>query len=240
MRLFFKFFVAVVAIFIVASAGFYYWLAYYNGDLLDVSSLAQFSPANQATAIDSCSNTSITVLPPIAFGKHLPNAISATEDFDPSAPALNTLSQSAGDVKARHNLPLQLARILICHPGKSLDYQFKTIRLGIRLERKFTNQQLFTIYMNHVYLGQNLQGVYAASQSYFEKPPDQLSLAESATLAGLIRQPNYYLTGPDKLLLRRNEVLDKMASSGKITQEELQIAEQEPTENLNGPATKKR
>ena len=238
MRLFVKFFVVIVAIFIGASAGFYYWLTYYNGDLGDVSSFAQFSPANHATAIDSCSGTSITVVPPNAFGKYLLNAITTAEDFDPSATTLNTVSQAASDVMSHHSLPLQLARLLICNPGKSLDHQFKAIRLAVRLERKFTDEQLLTIYLNRVYFGQELYGVSAASQAYFGRTPDKLSLAESATLAVLIRQPNFYLNHPDKLLPRRNEALEKMTSAGKITQEELKMAEQEPVQNLNGAANK--
>ena len=240
MRLFFKFFVAVAAIFIAASAAFCYWLAYYNGDLPDISSLEQFSPANPSTATDTCNNSSITVLPSDEFGKYLPHAITTAEDFDSSTTTLKSFSQAASDVRPHHSLPLQLARLLICVPGKSIDHQLKTIRLAIRLERRFTNEQLLTIYMNRVYLGQNLQGVYSASQLYFGKPPGQLSLAESAALAVLIRQPNFYLNHPEKLLPRRNEILEAIISAGKITQEELQAAEHEPLPNLNGPATKKR
>jgi membrane carboxypeptidase/penicillin-binding protein len=230
MRLFFKFFVAVAAIFIAASAGFYYWLVYYNADLPDVSSLVQFSPASRGTAIDTCSNTSITVLPSDAFGRYLRDSITIAENFDTATTTLKTVSPATSDVKHR-NLPLQLAPLLICNPGKSLDFQFKTIRLAIRLERKFTNEQLLTIYMNHVYFGQQLQGAFAAANYYYRKTPDQLNLAESATLAGLVKAPNFYSLHPNKLLPLRNEILEKMARAGKITQEELQTAEQESLEN---------
>ncbi len=215
MRLFFIFFIAIAAIFIVATAGFYYWLAYYNGDLPDVSSMAQFSPITQGTAIDTCNNTSIAVVPSNAFGKYLPDAITTVEDFDISATILKTVSQAASDVRSHHSLPLQLARLLICTPGKSLDHQFKTIRLAIRLERKFTNQQLLAIYMNRVYFGQDLKGVFAASQSYFGEAPDQLNLAKSVTLAALIQAPSFYLNQSPT-----NCFLVEMTSWGKWSTQE--------------------
>jgi membrane carboxypeptidase/penicillin-binding protein len=240
MRLLLKFVVAVSVLIVLASAGFYYWLAIYSADLPDVTSLAQFLPMHQATAVDPCSNASITVLPAYAFGKYLPSSVVVAEDFDSSTSALRTLWQAIERGTRHRNLAVGLAPALICHPGRTLDFQTKTIRLAIRLERQFTNAQLLTIYMNHVYVGQELQGVAAAASAYFHKTPDQLDLAESATLAALIRWPNFYLNHLDKLVSRRNEILEKMASAGMITSSELQISEQQPLPNINGPTTKKR
>src|SRR5437016_4061008 len=83
--------------------------------------------------------------------------------------------------------PHPFAPTLNSDRGKSLKHQSKTLSLAFRLERKLTSDPLLTVYMNHAYFVQELQGVFAASNAYFGKPPDHLTLAETATLAGLIR-----------------------------------------------------
>ncbi|HTX99709.1 MAG TPA: PBP1A family penicillin-binding protein [Bacteroidota bacterium] len=84
---------------------------------------------------------------------------------------------------------------------------------AVQLERSFTKDEILEFYLNVVYFGRGAYGIQAASQVYFGKDPSELSLAEIATLIGLVKGPAYYdpLVHPERALARRNVVLAQMA-----------------------------
>ena len=101
--------------------------------------------------------------------------------------------------------------------------------LALQIERHYTKDQIFTMYCNQIYLGSGNYGFEAASEYYFSKPVGQLTLAEAATLAAIIRGPIYSpTTHPDRALARRNLVLSLMANDRKITKEQAEAAMKEP------------
>ncbi len=84
--------------------------------------------------------------------------------------------------------------------------------LAVRLERSFTKEEILERYLNEVYFGNGAYGAQAAADRYFAKPASDLTLAESALLAGLLRAPSTYdpFTKPDEATARRNRVIDAM------------------------------
>ncbi len=101
--------------------------------------------------------------------------------------------------------------------------------LAIQIERHYTKEQIFTMYCNQIYLGSGNYGFEAASEYYFSKPVGQLTLAEAATLAAIIRGPIYApINHPDRALARRNLVLQLMAHDRKITEAQADAAMKEP------------
>ena len=101
--------------------------------------------------------------------------------------------------------------------------------LAIQIERHYTKEQIFTMYCNQIYLGSGNYGFEAASEYYFSKPVGQLTLAEAATLAAIIRGPIYApINHPDRALARRNLVLALMAHDRKISDAQAQAAVKEP------------
>ena len=97
--------------------------------------------------------------------------------------------------------------------------------LALEIERHYTKDQIFTMYCNQIYLGSGNYGFEAASEYYFSKPVSQVTLAEAATLAAIIRGPIYSpINHPDRALDRRNLVLALMVRDRKITKAEYEAA----------------
>jgi penicillin-binding protein 1A len=117
-------------------------------------------------------------------------------------------------------LTMQLAGGLFLNRSeRSLRRKAQETMLALQIERHYTKDQIFTMYCNQIYLGAGNYGFEAASEYYFSKPVGQLTLAEAATLAAIIRGPIYSpIAHPERARNRRNLVLLLLARSGKITQ----------------------
>ena len=126
---------------------------------------------------------------------------------------------SGGKMQGASTLTMQLARNLFLSPDRSWHRKVQESMLAIQIERRFTKQQIFTLYANQIYLGHGVYGFEAASQFYFSKPAKQLVLDEAALLAGLPKSPSYYspINHPDHAIKRRNLVINAMLEDGKIT-----------------------
>jgi penicillin-binding protein 1A len=90
---------------------------------------------------------------------------------------------------------MQISRTLFCTPSKMLHRNLAELRAAAQLERRFSRLQLFTIYANRAYFGQDLIGVEAAARQFFYKEPDNLNVGAAALLAGLIKSPSLYSPG---------------------------------------------
>ncbi len=95
-------------------------------------------------------------------------------------------------VRGASTITQQLARNLYLTSEKKLDRKVKEAYLAMQLERSLTKEQILEAYLNRIYLGQGAYGVQEASQTYFSKDVDQLTLAESATLAGIVKSPTRF------------------------------------------------
>jgi penicillin-binding protein 1A len=115
-------------------------------------------------------------------------------------------------------ITMQLARNTVLSSERTLRRKLKEVFLALRLEREFDKQEILTLYLNRIFLGQRAYGVGAAAQVYFDKRPGDLTLAEAALIAGLPRSPS--LDNPvasvERARERRAYVLRRMFETGKI------------------------
>jgi penicillin-binding protein 1A len=127
-------------------------------------------------------------------------------------------------------LTMQLAGgLFLDRSDRSLHRKVQETILALQIERHYTKEQIFAMYCNQIYLGSGNYGFEAASEYYFSKPVGQLTTAEAATLAAIIRGPIYSpVTHPDRARARRNLVLYLMARDHKISDTEALAAEKQP------------
>jgi len=127
-------------------------------------------------------------------------------------------------------LTMQLAGTLFLNRSDvSMRRKIQETLLAIQIERHYTKQQILTMYCNQIYLAHGNYGFEAASEYYFGKTVGQLTLPEAALLAGLIRGPSYSpIQHPQRAIARRNLVLDRMATIGKINEAQAKQASAEP------------
>jgi penicillin-binding protein 1A len=138
--------------------------------------------------------------------------------------------ESGGKVQGASTLTMQLARNLFLSPDRSFHRKMQEALLAIQIERRFTKQQIFTMYANQIFLGHGVYGFEAASEYYFNKPALELKLEEAAVLAGLPKAPGFYspINHPDRSLKRRNLVINSLLEDGKITTQEAADARNQP------------
>lgn len=91
-----------------------------------------------------------------------------------------------------------------------------------RIEKKFTKPEILELYLNRIFFGKNFYGIQAASLGYFGKDAKDLTLDESATIAGLIKSPNNIepIGNPERAVKERNYVLERMVIEGSLSRGE--------------------
>jgi penicillin-binding protein 1A len=131
-------------------------------------------------------------------------------------------------------LTQQLARNLFLHPEKTFRRKLQEALLALEIERQYTKEEILRFYCNQVYMGHGRYGLEAASQFYFGTPARELTLAQAATLAGLLQRPEALSPRrhPDRALERRNWVLRRLVEVGFRTSEEADAAMVVPLETV--------
>lgn len=129
-------------------------------------------------------------------------------------------------------ITMQLARNLYLSRERTYTRKIKEIFLALRMEAKLTKQEILELYLNKIYLGNRSYGVGAAARTYYDKPLDELTLSESATIAGLPKAPSHYnpAANPERAGMRRDYVLGRMLAQGMIGREAYEAALAEPVE----------
>lgn len=124
--------------------------------------------------------------------------------------------------KATSTITQQLARNIFLNNTRSWTRKAREMVLALALERKFTKDQILELYLNKVYFGGGAYGVDAASRKFFGHPGTELSTAEAAIIAGLVKAPSNYSPTADveAAIGRGRVVLSLMAREGVITQSE--------------------
>jgi penicillin-binding protein 1A len=121
-------------------------------------------------------------------------------------------------------ITVQLANnAFIKSKDKLLKRKVQEYILAVQLERTYTKDEILEFYLNQVYFGEGAFGVQTAALTYFDKEVSELTLEESAMLAGLVQRPSEYnpFKNPDLALKRRNQILDKMYRFGYIHDEKI-------------------
>ncbi len=144
-------------------------------------------------------------------------------------------------VQGGSTITQQVVRALLLSPERTIQRKIKEIILAWQIEKHLTKNEILTIYLNHIYLGEGAYGVEAASLTYFNKHVWELNLNEAAVIAGLPPAPSKYnpLENPKLAIARRNYVLRRMAEVGYISWDTAKRISSEPLilnpKNVNIP-----
>ncbi|NLH24210.1 MAG: penicillin-binding protein, partial [Bacteroidales bacterium] len=105
---------------------------------------------------------------------------------------------------------------------KMLVIKMKEWITAVKLERNYTKEELLTMYLNSIFFGSNAYGIRAASATFFDKHPSQLTLEEAATLVGMVNKPTRYnpVLNYESSLGRRNSVISRMRKYNFISRHE--------------------
>jgi len=134
-------------------------------------------------------------------------------------------------------LTQQLAKNLFLTQERTLSRKVQEVALALWLERKFSKTQILDLYLNRVYFGAGAYGIEAAAQRYFSKPAQKLTVAEAATLAGLVRSPSRLAPtrNPDGAEKRAQVVLAAMMDMKFITDDAAKLALMQPAHAVKPP-----
>ena len=137
---------------------------------------------------------------------------------------------SGGRRQGASTITMQVARNFFLSSEKTLTRKLYEALLAFKIEHSLSKEQILELYVNQIYLGQRAYGFGAASQIYFGKALDKLSLAETAMLAGLPKAPSLYnpIANPQRAKQRQHYVLRRMAELGHITAAQYEEATQAP------------
>ncbi|MGY2078798.1 transglycosylase domain-containing protein [Modestobacter sp. SYSU DS0657] len=118
----------------------------------------------------------------------------------------------------------------------TLGRKLSEAQIALALEERYTKDEILTRYLNTVYYGNGAYGIAAAAQRYFATTADQLTAAQGALLAGLVRSPSLYdpVTAPERALARRDLVLTRMAEVGLLDPAAAEAARAEPLGIVDG------
>lgn len=127
-------------------------------------------------------------------------------------------------------ITMQVAKNYFLSSEKSFTRKFTEILLALKIEQTLTKQEILELYINKIYLGKRAYGIEAAAQVYYGKSIQELTLAQTAMIAGLPQAPSAAnpINNPQRAFERRNYVLARMLELGKITQAEYAEASKAP------------
>ncbi len=190
-----------------------------------------------------------------ATPKHLQDAVLAMEDgrfyqhhgVDPVglARAMFTNLRAGAWVQGGSTITQQVAKNLFLSAERTAIRKFDELFLALALERELSKDEILSLYLNEIYLGQAdgsaVCGMDAAARAYFARPVSKLTLPQSATLAGIISAPNQYspVRHPETALVRRNLSLDRMVGTGRLSRAEADAARALPLGVEAGPGSRR-
>ena len=137
---------------------------------------------------------------------------------------------AGGRRQGASTITMQVARNFFLSSEKTLTRKLYEALLAFKIEHSLSKEQILELYVNQIYLGQRAYGFGAASQIYFGKSLDKLSLAETAMLAGLPKAPSLYnpIANPQRAKQRQQYVLRRMQELGQISAAQHEEAVQAP------------
>ena len=224
---------AIAAVWAIFAIGLtlYHWVS----DIPDSANLLAYEPGNDITLLDAKgrliarrglvqgASVGVGELPP-----YVGNAFIAVEDrrfrshfgidIRGLGRALLTDIHQGAIVQGGSTLTQQLAKNLFLKPDRTFKRKVEEAILAVSLERRYSKDEILTLYLNHVYFGAGVFGIEAASERFFEKPARALSLIEAAELAGSVKAPSRYnpASSPDAAFGRAQLVLEAMEKAGFI------------------------
>lgn len=151
-------------------------------------------------------------------------------DFRGLARAMKANIQSGSVVQGGSTITQQVAKSFLDDQERTLERKVREAILAVRMESRLGKDMILEIYLNKIFLGHGAYGVGAAASRYFDKRLDELTLAESALIAGLAQAPSRWspVSNPELALRRRNEVLRDMVEAGYLDVAAAETAIAEP------------
>jgi penicillin-binding protein 1A len=231
----------IISAFIGFAGGFLYWTL---SDLPNIKLLEEYSPLESSRVYSSDGKVLAelyierrTFIPCYQIPDHLKKAFISVEDVrfysHPGVDIVGIVRAMWHDIKAGSvveggsTITQQLARMLFLKPEKSLQRKLKEAVLSIKIEQRYTKDEILGMYLNQAYFGTRAYGIEAASETYFGKPAKDLTIAEAALLASMPKAPSAYspFKNPDKAKHRRAFVLKQMNDNKFITEAQYREAE---------------
>lgn len=126
-------------------------------------------------------------------------------------------------------ITMQVARNFYLSTEKTFTRKIYEILLALKIEAALPKEKILEIYMNQIFLGHRAHGFAAASEVYFGKPLDKISIAEAAMLAGLPKAPSAYnpINNPRRAAIRQQYIIERMYETGYITEKQRDEAKAE-------------
>ncbi|MGH2750541.1 MAG: transglycosylase domain-containing protein [Actinomycetota bacterium] len=163
--------------------------------------------------------------------KHVAQAVIASEDrtfYKHNGISVRGMARAAwadltaGEIRQGGSTITQqyIKQAVLEDPGRTVERKLKEAILAVKLERRYSKDQILGFYLNTVYFGRGAYGIEAAGRTYFNKSADQLNVGEAAFLAGIIPSPESYQPDENKAeaSARRDRVLTQMVEQGYINQ----------------------
>lgn len=213
---------------VIVTGMFSYWIS----ELPSTETVFVYQPGNDVTVVDAkgrmIARRGLTQGEAVPVGQLPPyvgNAFIAIEDrrfrshfgIDPIGLTRAAFVDAVhgGYVQGGSTLTQQLAKNLFLTPDRTFRRKIEEAILAVLLETRYSKDQILSFYLNRVYFGAGVYGIEAASERYFNKPAQQLTLPEAAVLAGIVKAPSRYnpQTSPQAALARSSIVLTAMEES---------------------------
>lgn len=218
-------------------------LFYYAGDLKSITKEMVFErrptiiiKASNGDIVDRYGDIKGDIIDIKDLPPHVVNAVLAIEDrrfyhhyaIDPIgiARAFVVNFQRGGFVQGGSTITQQLAKNLFLTRDRTIKRKIQEMLLAIQLENELTKDEILSAYLNRVYLGSGAYGIDAAARTYFNKPAKDLSVKESATIAGLLKAPSRYSPNANPKLSadRTKVVLKAMEEAGYLNADEYKLS----------------
>ncbi len=214
----------VISTLIGVVGGFLYWTI---SDLPNIKVLEEYAPLESSRIYSSDGQVIAelylerrTFVPHYQIPDHVKKAFVSVEDIRfYNHPGVDFIGisrafwqdiRAGGVVQGGSTITQQLARMLFLKSDKSIKRKIKEAALSIRIEQRYTKDEILGMYLNQAYFGARAYGIEAASQTYFGKSAKELNIAEAALLASMPKAPSVYspFKNPEKARERRSIVLE--------------------------------
>ncbi|NWF76639.1 MAG: PBP1A family penicillin-binding protein [Nitrospirae bacterium] len=230
----------IIAVFIVISiligsiGGFIFWTI---SDLPNIRLLEEYTPLESSIVYSSDGMVIAelyierrTYIPYYKIPDHVKKAFISVEDvrfyMHPGIDFIGILRALWHDIKSGEiveggsTITQQLARMLFLKPDKSIKRKIKEAALSIKIEQRYTKDEILGMYLNQAYFGTRAYGIEAAAQTYFGKSTNALTISEAALLASIPKAPSVYspFKNLNKAKERRDFVLKQMLKNNFITE----------------------
>jgi len=255
MRRFFKIFVwgLLLVVFLGLCTGAYFWYVW-SSNLPYIGSVKEYRPpiiteifSNDGEVIGRLWEEKRTVIPLDQMPKHLIQAFVAAEDsrfFEHEGVDIKSILRAfiknlrTGKIKqGGSTITQQVTKsLLLKNVERTYRRKVREAILSLQLEKEFSKAHILYLYLNQIYLGQGAYGVEAAARTYFNKPAKDLTLAESALLAGLPQAPARYspVTHFKHARARQTYVLERLLEENLIDRKAYETALNEPLDIHSG------